>query len=263
LLTVPSSGVTFFNFLASHDGIGVFPLTGILPAEEVQRLVARAQAHGGYVSYRSLPDGSQRPYELNINYFDALSDPAGGESLETQVARFLVAHAIQMAMAGVPGIYFHSLFGSRGDREAVEESGIKRRINRQKLERPDLERELADPSSRRSQVSAGLQRLMAARRSTAAFHPNGPQTVLTLDPQVFALLRTSPDGEQAALCLHNVANEFVAVEAKLVGRARAVAEQHGLCSAGILRLELQPYEVRWLLAGAEVMEEAFSTAATS
>jgi sucrose phosphorylase len=250
-LDLPSTGVTFFNFLASHDGIGINPVRGILSPEEIGSLIERVEAHRGFVSYKSNPDGTQSPYELNINYFDALSNPAAGEPLDTQVARFMVAHAIQLAMAGVPGIYFHSLFGSRGDRRGAEGSGIKRRINRQKLSRADLERDLADPSTRRSRVLTAFSRFMAARRSTGAFHPSGRQRVLTVDPRVFALLRESPGGGEAAICLHNLAAEPVAIDAGLEPSVREAAERQGLLEGGRLRGQLGPYGVQWKLGGSQ------------
>ena len=222
-LELPSDGVTFFNFLASHDGIGVNPVRGILGQDEIDALVARAPAHGGYVSYKHNADGTKSPYELNINYFDALSDPAGDEPEETRIGRFLAAQAIMLAMPGMPGIYFHSLFGSRGDRAGAESSGIPRRINRQKFERLELERELADPSSRRARVLFALKALLRQRQASAAFHPSGRWEVVTADPRVFALRRTSPDGAHTVLCLHNVSGDTVRVE----GRA------------------LAPYEVAW------------------
>jgi glucosylglycerate phosphorylase len=249
-LNVPSSGVTFFNFIASHDGIGVFPLKSILSNEQIDALADRVLAHGGFVSYRNLPDGSQTPYELNISYFDALSNPSASEPIGSQVDRFLVVHAIQMAMAGVPGIYFHSLFGSRSDRQAVQASGINRRINRQKLTCAGLEQDLADPSSLRSQVLSGFQRLMGLRSSSTAFDPCGPQEVLRIDPRIFALVRTSPDGAQSALCLHNLSSEAVDVSAPLDDKLQPLVERHGVVNRGRLDLRLQPYEARWLLSEA-------------
>ncbi|HXM55865.1 MAG TPA: sugar phosphorylase [Candidatus Dormibacteraeota bacterium] len=216
-LDAPSDRVTFFNFLASHDGIGVNPVRGILREDEIDALVRRAPAHGGYVSYKHNPDGSRSPYELNINYFDALSDPAADEPEETQVRRFLVAHAIMLAMPGMPGIYFHSLFGSRGDRAGAEASGIPRRINRQKLTRALLERELADPASRRARVLFELKALLRQRQASAVFHPAGRCEVVKTDPRVFALRRSSPDGAEAALCLHNVSAETVRAEGRVLG----------------------------------------------
>ena len=216
-LDPPSGGVTFFNFLASHDGIGVNPVRGILSQPEIDSLVARAPAHGGYVSYKQNPDGSRSPYELNVSYFDALSDPAADEPEETQIRRFLVAHAIMLAMPGMPGIYFHSMFGSRGDRAGAEASGIPRRINRQKFGRSELERELADPSSRRARVLFELGALLRQRQASAAFHPAGRTEVLTTDPRVFAIRRTSPDGTETALCLHNASAETVPAEGRVLG----------------------------------------------
>lgn len=202
-LRLPSSQVTFFNFLASHDGIGVTPVRGILSPEEVSGLVEQVRRHGGRVSARSMPDGSQVPYELNISYFDALSDPQSSEPQETQVDRFVTAHAVMFALLGMPGIYFHSLFGSRSWAEGVAVTGQNRTINRQKLERQELERELADPASRRSGVFSRLRELLRARASHPAFSPYAAQRILDLSPAVFCVVRGDPS-ERQAVCLHNV-----------------------------------------------------------
>ena len=223
-VTLPSRAVTFFNFLASHDGIGLNPARGILSEAEIGSLVDRTQAHGGLVSYKNNPDGSKSPYELNINYFDALSDPVSDEPVEMQIARFLAAHAVMMAMAGVPGIYFHSLFGSRGDKAAAHSSGIARRINRQKFFRENLDHDLADSSSMRARVLSGLKTLLGRRQTSSAFHPCAGQEVLDLDSRVFALKRTSAGGEQSVLCLHNLSDQMV----------RAGGER------------LAPYEFKWI-----------------
>ena len=119
-LALPSDRVTFFNFLASHDGIGLNPARGILSDAEIDALVQRTLEHGGFISYKDMPDGSRLPYEMNINYLDALSNPAEGEPVELAARKFLTAHAILLSLQGVPGIYFHSMFGSRGDRAGAE-----------------------------------------------------------------------------------------------------------------------------------------------
>ncbi|HKS35809.1 MAG TPA: DUF3459 domain-containing protein, partial [Verrucomicrobiae bacterium] len=168
-----------------------------------------AQAHGGFVSYKHNTDGSKSPYELNINYFDALSNPADREPIETQVRRFMVAQAIMLSLTGVPGIYFHSLFGSRNDRAGAEASGIPRRINRQKLARTELERDLADPASLRSRILGDFRKLLHQRRSNPAFHPASGQEILSLEERVFAVRRASPDGSGQTLCLHNLSGSPV------------------------------------------------------
>jgi sucrose phosphorylase len=200
-LSLPSPRVTFFNFLASHDGIGLNPARGLLAPEEIDALVETAIAHGGFVSWKALPDGSKAPYELNVNYFDALSAPAADEPLETQVARFLAAHAIMLALRGVPGIYFHSLFGSRGDRAGADASGIPRRINREKLCADALNAELDAPDGRRARVFAGLRAMLRARAAHEAFDPFGAQEILDAPREIVAI-RRGEAGE--ALCLTNV-----------------------------------------------------------
>ncbi len=60
-LTLPSRRVTFFNFLASHDGIGLNPARGLLTSEEIDALVETAVAHGGFVSYKAQPMARRRP----------------------------------------------------------------------------------------------------------------------------------------------------------------------------------------------------------
>jgi len=210
-IVLPSDRVTFFNFLASHDGIGLNPARGILDDGEIAALVLRAQEQGGLISYKHLPDGSQVPYELNINYLDALSNPAVAEPPELVARRFLTAQAILLCLQGMPGIYFHSLFGSRGDRTAVESSGIKRRINREKLARATLHTELQDTASLRGRVFGGFRALLQFRQMHPAFAPASAQRVLALDPRVFAILRETAGGRDRILCLHNVGGETVRV----------------------------------------------------
>lgn len=253
-LKTPSDRTTFFNFLASHDGIGVNPARGILPPAEVDFLVQRCQAHGGFISYKHVADGSKIPYEMNIVYFDALNDPAAVEAVETQVNRFMVAQAIMLALAGVPGIYFHSLFGSRNDREAAQQSGINRRINRQKFLLTDLKAELGRDDSLRSRVFERYGVLLRARRSHLAFSPQAEQQVLESGPRVFAVLRTAAAGRDWVLCLHNVTGKPVKLKIKTREIAQATVwtemlsgRQHGQ-SRGSYLVTLQPYEVNWLAA---------------
>ena len=248
----PPEGAAFFNFAASHDGFGLLPARGLLAEADIQALVDRTLAHGGRVSLRANPDGSQSVYELNISFFDLLSDPAGEEPLAIQVARFIASQAILLALAGVPGIYAHSLLGSRSWQAGVEQTGQNRTINREKLDRARLEADLADPASLRRQVLDAFRRLLRARASDAAFHPFGGQRVLEAGDAVFALLRTSPDGGSRVLCLHNVANREVEVrlsleEGDLPGSWRDLlgGKSYPGGEAG-LTLSLPPYGVQWL-----------------
>jgi glycosidase len=236
-LTLPSKRTAFFNFLASHDGIGLNPARGILREDEIEALVQQVIVHGGRVSYKSNADGSASPYELNINYFDALSDPNSDEPLDRQIDRFVAAHAIMLALAGMPGIYFHSLFGSRSWPEGVALLGYPRAINRQKLERAVVENQLNDPHSLRARVFQRLKHLLQVRAGSSAFDPHGPQQVIELKQAIFAVERGP------VLCLHNVSDQPQRVMlADKWRRARDLLVARQVTSDFIL----QPYEVVWL-----------------
>lgn len=257
-LRAPSDRTTFFNFLASHDGIGLNPARGILPAQEIDFLVERCQAHGGFINYKHNADGSRSPYEMNIVYFDALNDSAAGEPMTTQASRFMAAQAIMLSLAGVPGIYFHSLFGSRNDREAALQTGINRRINRQKLPLLELEADLAATDSLRAIVFERYRRLLGARRNHAAFNPHAEQQVLDAGPGVFAVLRAARSGGDWVMCLHNVTDAAVKLEfpASAEASAGGITEllslrYHTPGAAGMLRVTLKPYEVNWIAASGQ------------
>lgn len=206
-LSPPSNQTTFFNFLASHDGIGLNPVREILSRRQIADLIEMTRAHGGLISYKRNSDGSQSPYELNISYFDALSNPNSREPLSLQADRFLAAQAMMLSLQGVPGIYFHSLFGSRNWQAGVQLTAQNRSINRQKLTYLDLKAELAQPDSLRSQVFRGYQHLLQNRARSAAFAPNSSQQILPAGKHVFALLRSAADGSATMLCLQNVSYE--------------------------------------------------------
>ncbi len=65
------AGCTYFNFTASHDGIGMRPLQGIIPDKELSKLAKRVKQLGGHVSTKANSDGTESPYELNITYLMA------------------------------------------------------------------------------------------------------------------------------------------------------------------------------------------------
>ena len=254
-LSTPSGSATFFNFLASHDGVGVRPAEGILSPAEVQELVERTLAHGGFVSYKTNPDGSQSVYELNISYFDALSDPGGSEPLDLQARRFLASQAIMLSLAGVPGIYVHSLFGSRSYPAGVEQTGRYRSINRAKFRRGELEQELADPSSLRHKVFYPYLHFIRTRAAHPAFHPNGAQQVLSGNKSLFTLVRTSPDGDEKVLCIHNVSDAAHPFQADLkvlsiqhIGALQDVISKtvYPVDEDDHLALTVGPHQVLWL-----------------
>ncbi len=239
-LEPPPVGTTFFNFLASHDGIGMRPLEGLLPADAVAAMAATVVERGGAVSERSLPDGSTRPYELNIGYIDGLVPAAADDA--TRAAAMIAAHGILLAMAGLPGIYIHSLLGSRSDTALMAETGRNRSINRAKLDAATVRAELDDPSSLRHLVFTGIGRLLRARAAEPTLHPDAGQRIRASDPGLVLIERSNAG--RRLLAAINVTPEprDLAAEAS-AGWTDIVA---GEALAGP-RVALPAFAVRWLV----------------
>lgn len=240
---------TFFNFIASHDGIGLRPVTGILSTTEINQLVDVVQSHGGNVSYKNNSDGTQSPYELNINYFDAVNPPDLVQSApEIAVRRFIASQSIALCLAGVPGIYIHSLFGSRNDKEGVEQTGRYRSINRKKLQREVLDAELADKTSLRSQVFSKFMQLLSIRREQSAFHPLATQIIHTINSSVFVVERTNLETNDVIIALTNVTDKHVSIDIPVNNSDwnDIVEQKHYQTSDHSLTVQLYPYQVIWL-----------------
>jgi len=202
-----SQTATFFNFLASHDGIGLRGSEGLLTDDQRQVLAQRVLDNGGRASMKTNPDGSESVYELNIDYQDALATKAELSDPEKVAAKGLAAHSMMFSMIGVPAVYIHSLFGSSSDYAGMEASGINRRINRAVLDADALGEELAT-NVRRRLMRDGISHLLAVRGRHPAFSPYQPAKVERLDPRVFALRRGTGTADDV-LCLANVSDETV------------------------------------------------------
>lgn len=200
------TGTTYFNFIASHDGIGLRPAEGLLDDAELQTLINAMEARGGRLSRRSTADGDSRVYEINISLFDALCDP-GDEFIDIGIQRMVCAHALMFALAGIPGIYIHSLLGTHNDYERLDHLGYNRAINRRQWSESDLLAKLNDEFSSHARVLAGLKSLLAIRHRQSAFHPNAAQFLLHLNKEVFGFWRESLDGRQRIFCLFNMTSK--------------------------------------------------------
>ena len=246
-LELPSDATTFFNFTASHDGIGVRPLEGIVSPERVNKLADVVRSHGGRVNTRRNPDGTDSPYELNITYLDAVADSTRVPPSE-HARRFLATQAIMLSMRGMPAIYFHSLVGSPNDHEGVEVSGQNRRINRHKYDRGELESVLSDPHGLQRRVFDGLQRLLSVRIEQPSFHPSATQDVLPLPGDgLLGFVRTTSEGQRLAV-IGNLSSEPRSVAPESIDedlRYDVLAVERLWKDEPIA---MRPYQVRWLTA---------------
>ena len=203
-LAPPPAGCTFFNFTASHDGIGVRPLEGLLSADRLEKMVEAIKARGGRINTRRQPDGTDTPYELCITYFSALRPEQPDE--EFHVRRFLASQAVMLSLQGMPAAYFHSLVGTPNDEAGADESGVHRRINRHKYTVDELDAALSDGTGTQRRVFDGYRDLLAKRIAEPAFHPDAPQRVVeTNSPSVLAFERQSPAVDRRVLVIVNFA----------------------------------------------------------
>ena len=245
-------GTTYFNFLDSHDGIGLMGVKGILDEEEINCIVRRARKHGGYISYKTAQDGTETPYEINITWFSALNHDHN-EDLAFQVRRFVASRIISLVLKGVPGIYLHSLIGTRNDIEAVLETSSNRDINRAVIDGEAIHNALIDPFSKISRINRELGRLITIRTRKQAFHPYGGQKILNLSPEIFVLLRTSPDGKEKVLALTNVSTKVCRLEVPLADLDADDIHWYDIVSGvewmsdeGMLYINMNPYDIIWL-----------------
>ncbi|HYQ70616.1 MAG TPA: sugar phosphorylase [Gammaproteobacteria bacterium] len=221
--TVPAD-CTFLNFTASHDGVGLRPLEGLVPGPEIDSLLETMRARGGYISMRSNSDGSVSPYELNISYYDAYRDPSR-ENNRWQIPAFMVSQVVALTFRGIPAVYLHCLVATPNDYPGVERTGMTRSINRRKWDQGELEALMANAGSDTGEVFRRYLMLLQIRRDQPAFHPEAPQQLLATGDSVFALERTALDGSQRILGLFNFTASTQTIAAALLPDDLAFREE--------------------------------------
>lgn len=112
------------NMLGCHDGIPLLDLKGLIPDEQIDRLIETVVARGGLV--KDLHGKKNMYYQVNATYFSALGEDE---------SKLLLARAIQLFVPGIPQVWYLDLFAGTNDYEAVmrEGSGGHKEINRTNL----------------------------------------------------------------------------------------------------------------------------------
>ncbi|WP_151413655.1 sugar phosphorylase [Enterobacter sp. 168J2] len=238
-LALPSTKTTWFNFLASHDGIGLNPLRGILPESEILALVEKLQQEGALVNWKNNPDGTRSPYEINVTYLDALS--AQNSSDDERIARFILAHAVLLSFPGVPAVYIQSILGSRNDYEGVERLGYNRAINRKKYTAGQVDLELNNKNSVRHKIYSRLSDFIAIRRGERAFHPDAQAFFESLDEQILKIVRVAENGEKIT-ALFNFSNNVHTVYGDTLTGMELLSGQ----AVSGKELTLNPWQVMWI-----------------
>lgn len=238
-LTLPSNETTWFNFLASHDGIGLNPLRGLLAEDDILTLVSALQKEGALVNWKNNPDGTRSPYELNVTWMDAVSHKDDRD--EERLAKFILTHVLLLTFPGVPAIYIQSILGSRNDYKGVETQGYNRSINRKKYQRTAIEGELMVEGSLRHDVYHKLSRLIVIRRSNKAFHPENFFDISSLTSSVLRIIR-SADEHETINAFFNFSDRIQIINAGIYTGLDLIS---GVNVSGET-ITLQPWQVMWI-----------------
>lgn len=247
-------GCYFLNFTASHDGIGLRPLEGLVPRKEFNYMLDAARKRGGFVSYKKNKDGTEDPYELNITYFDAFSDLDNGDE-ELQIKRYICSQAIKFAFKGIPGIYFHNLTGTKNNIGEAIASGQKRVINRKQWEYRELVERLKNEETRTHRVMKRITDMLKVRGEHPAFDPDGDQRIVQTDSSVYALKRISPNREEVILSVNNVTRNEISMDTAELGLqdngrdgfVNLLGDPEPSTRGQNGKLNLKPFENVWLL----------------
>ncbi len=209
LMSMPPAmmGTTYLNFIASHDGIGLRPAEGLLNEAEIAELVAAMASFGGHISWRTLDNGEKKtPYEINITLYDALKGTVSSGADQWQQQRFICAHAIMLALEGLPAFYIHSFLSTENDVEKLKNTGNNRAINRHNWQMNELENLLAT-DSHHAKILNELKRLIGIRREQPAFHPNATQFTLQLGDGICAFWRQNLTRDQSIFAINNITDK--------------------------------------------------------
>ena len=241
----PMEGTTYFNFIASHDGIGIRPAEGLISEKNIKAILRRMKEFGGEVSYRKV-ENKNKPYEINIALIDALKGTI--DNLDNfQIERFICAHAIMLSLEGIPAIYVHSFFGTENDYSGMQSTKQKRSINRKRYDLKDLRNKM-NKKTINSTILKKLNSLISIRKKQPAFHPNATQFTLNLGEKIFALWRQCQNRKQSIFVLCNITSQKQPVdlnEINLIFNKNWI----DLISNKTIeskKISLKPYQTMWI-----------------
>ncbi len=239
-------GNSYLNFIASHDGIGMRPVEGIISKTNKKKFFKRLKKNGSKFSYRKVQNKSKKVYEANITVFDALKksdfDPKGNFFLE----RFISAHSIMISFEGVPAIYFNSLFGTSNDEAKYIITENNRDLNRYRWNYKNINKKLRNSKSKQSIFYKRITNLLEIRRKQKAFHPNGLRSSINMGSKIFCFKRQSFDKKQTILCITNLSSKFqcTKINHKFLRWKNLLNYKNNHISNKMIRLE--PFQTVWL-----------------
>ena len=250
-MTLPPAqlGTAYLNFIASHDGIGLRPVEGILNNKQTQSLIIHMEEIGGKTSYRKSTDDIVKPYELNISLYDAVSKNFKGDD-KYALERYLCIHTIMLSLEGVPAFYIHSLMGTQSDEKLYNKTQHNRDLNRHEYSEKELLNALEDTNDHRSYIYNKITNLIKIRKKQKAFHPNAVQFTLHLGKNFYGIWRQSLDKRQSIFCITNMTSKkknFSLIDINLIGfdNWKDLISEDNINDINT-EITLKPYQTMWI-----------------
>ena len=239
-------GNSYLNFIASHDGIGMRPLEGIINNPSIKKLLLRLKKNGSKFSYRKVNNNKKKVYESNITVFDALKVSDKDKKGLYNFQRYIAAHAIMFSFEGVPAIYFNSLFGKSNDEARYVITGNNRDVNRFKWNELNILKKIKSNSSKEYYIFETLKYLLKIRKNQKAFHPNAHRTNINIGNNFFCIKRVSLDKKQTILCITNLTSKLQNAKInKKYNKFKNLIDSN--VKTKILNsINLKPFETIWL-----------------
>ena len=197
-----SDDTTLFNFTASHDGVGLRALEGLMNEQRIKNLLINCEKRGGLVSHRRLSNGDDKPYELNISWWSAMED-SGRDSNRYQFERFILTQLLVMALKGVPAFYLPALLASENDIKSFSMTGQRRDLNREKFKLDNLLSVLNNPESNANKNLKYLRNAMDVRSELKQFHPRSEMKCLSKGRSDIVVIKRSK-GPESVFAIHNM-----------------------------------------------------------
>ena len=241
---------TLFNFTASHDGIGLRPLEGLMNEQRINNLLINCEKRGGLVSHRRLSNGDDKPYELNISWWSAMED-SGRDSNRFQFERFILTQLLVMALKGVPAFYLPALLASENDIKSFSMTGQRRDLNREKFKSDNLLSVLNNPESNPNKNLKYLRNAMNVRSELKQFHPRSGMECLSKGRSDIVVLKRG-NGARSVFAIHNMTENKINYQLNDIDLPETIHNEFNMkdflapTKYNWQNISLDPFQVIWL-----------------
>ena len=239
-------GNSYLNFIASHDGIGMRPVEGLLNKKVLNNFLKRLKKNGSKFSYRKVQNKIKKVYEANITIFDALKKSDYDQKGEFYLERYVSAHAIMISFEGIPAIYFNSIFGTANDEAKFIITGNNRDINRYRWNLKNITNKLKDSKTKQSIFYTNICNLLEIRRKQKAFHPNASRLNLDFGQKIYGFKRVSKDKKQTIICITNLSSKIQKIKINRKNQKMTNLMNSEIHIESKKFLVLKPFETIWL-----------------